>query len=29
MIFYKTFEDGLGPPIDAITSPDGHPRDRS
>jgi len=23
MIFYKAFEDGLGPPIDAITSPDG------
>jgi len=23
MIFYKTFEDGIGPPIDAITSPDG------
>jgi sulfate transport system permease protein len=23
LIFYKTFEDGLGPPIDAITSPDG------
>jgi sulfate transport system permease protein len=22
MIFYKTFENGLGPPIDAITSPD-------
>ena len=22
MIFYKTFEDGLAPPIDAITSPD-------
>ena len=22
MIFFKTFEDGLGPPIDAITSPD-------
>ena len=27
MIFYKTFEDGLGPPLDAITSPDAHPRD--
>src|SRR3954454_10035695 len=23
MIFFKTFEDGLAPPIDAITSPDG------
>jgi sulfate/thiosulfate transport system permease protein len=23
MIFYKTFEDGISPPIDAITSPDG------
>lgn len=23
MIFYKTFEDGIGPPLDAITSPDG------
>lgn len=23
MIFYKTFQHGLGPPIDAITSPDG------
>jgi sulfate/thiosulfate transport system permease protein len=23
MIFWKTFEDGIGPPIDAITSPDG------
>lgn len=23
MIFYKTFEDGIGPPIEAITSPDG------
>ncbi len=23
LIFYKTFEDGLAPPIDAITSPDG------
>jgi sulfate/thiosulfate transport system permease protein len=23
MIFYKTFENGLAPPIDAITSPDG------
>jgi sulfate transport system permease protein len=23
MIFYKTFEDGLTPPIEAITSPDG------
>jgi sulfate transport system permease protein len=23
MIFFKTFEDGIGPPIDAITSPDG------
>jgi len=23
MIFFKTFEDGLGPPLDAITSPDG------
>ena len=23
MIFYKTFEDGLAPPFDAITSPDG------
>src|SRR6478735_8295227 len=23
MIFYKTFEKGLAPPIDAITSPDG------
>jgi sulfate transport system permease protein len=23
MIFFKAFEDGLGPPIDAITSPDG------
>jgi sulfate transport system permease protein len=23
MIFYKTFEEGIGPPIDAITSPDG------
>jgi sulfate transport system permease protein len=23
MIFVKTFEDGLGPPIDAVTSPDG------
>jgi sulfate/thiosulfate transport system permease protein len=22
MIFYKTFEHGLGPPIDAMTSPD-------
>jgi sulfate transport system permease protein len=22
MIFYKTFENGIGPPIDAITSPD-------
>jgi sulfate/thiosulfate transport system permease protein len=22
MIFYKTFENGLGPPLDAITSPD-------
>ena len=23
MIFYKTFEDGISPPLDAITSPDG------
>ncbi len=23
LIFYKTFEDGISPPIDAITSPDG------
>jgi len=23
MIFFRTFEDGLGPPIDAVTSPDG------
>jgi sulfate transport system permease protein len=23
MIFYKTFEDGIGPPLDAVTSPDG------
>jgi sulfate transport system permease protein len=23
MIFFKAFEDGLGPPLDAITSPDG------
>ncbi|HEX6666881.1 MAG TPA: sulfate ABC transporter permease subunit [Solirubrobacterales bacterium] len=23
MIFFKTFEDGISPPIDAITSPDG------
>jgi sulfate transport system permease protein len=23
MIFYKTFEDGLGPPLEAITSPEG------
>src|SRR6476646_10807553 len=23
LIFYKTFENGIGPPIDAITSPDG------
>jgi sulfate transport system permease protein len=23
IIFFRTFEDGLGPPIDAITSPDG------
>ena len=23
MIFFKTFENGIGPPIDAITSPDG------
>ena len=23
MIFYKTFEEGIGPPLDAITSPDG------
>jgi sulfate transport system permease protein len=23
LIFFKTFEDGLGPPLDAITSPDG------
>jgi sulfate transport system permease protein len=23
MIFFKTFEEGIGPPIDAITSPDG------
>ena len=23
MIFYKTFEQGIGPPLDAITSPDG------
>jgi sulfate transport system permease protein len=23
MIFFKTFEDGIGPPLDAITSPDG------
>ena len=23
MIFYKTFEEGIGPPIDAITTPDG------
>jgi sulfate transport system permease protein len=23
LIFFKTFEDGIGPPIDAITSPDG------
>ncbi len=23
MIFFKTFEDGIAPPIDAITSPDG------
>src|SRR3954454_18301905 len=23
LIFYKTFEDGIGPPLDAITSPDG------
>ena len=23
MIFFKTFENGIGQPIDAITSPDG------
>src|SRR5690349_2514583 len=23
MIFYKTFEDGISPPLDAVTSPDG------
>jgi sulfate/thiosulfate transport system permease protein len=23
LIFYKTFEDGIGPPLDAVTSPDG------
>jgi sulfate transport system permease protein len=23
MIFYKTFEKGIGPPLDAVTSPDG------
>lgn len=23
MIFFKTFEEGIGPPLDAITSPDG------
>src|SRR5437868_1769405 len=23
MIFFKTFEDGIGPPLDAVTSPDG------
>lgn len=23
MIFYKTFEDGIGPPLEAVTSPDG------
>ena len=23
VIFFKTFEDGIGPPLDAITSPDG------
>jgi sulfate transport system permease protein len=23
LIFYKTFEDGIGPPLEAITSPDG------
>ena len=23
MIFYKTFEDGIGPPVEAITSPEG------
>jgi len=23
LIFYKTFEDGISPPIEAITSPDG------
>jgi sulfate/thiosulfate transport system permease protein len=23
MIFYKTFEEGIGPPLDAVTSPDG------
>jgi sulfate/thiosulfate transport system permease protein len=23
MIFFKTFEDGIGPPLEAITSPDG------
>src|SRR6187397_3076703 len=23
MIFFKTFEDGISPPLDAITSPDG------
>jgi sulfate/thiosulfate transport system permease protein len=23
MIFFKTFEDGIGPPLDAITSPEG------
>src|SRR5215470_11423153 len=23
LIFYKTFEDGISPPLDAITSPDG------
>ena len=26
MIFYKTFEHGIGPPLDAITSPDGAAR---
>ena len=25
LIFYKTFEDGIAPPLDAITSPDGLP----
>src|SRR3954468_22606293 len=23
LIFFKTFEDGIGPPLDAVTSPDG------